>query len=127
MAEPTKVFLSYGREDEVEAERLYERLLEDGLRPWMSGRDILPGENWACEINARLAGFAFGMAQKFRKDSLAAISMEDARKFRTETRMIDELNRVSSYAEGTREVNIGVEVLKDLLRKDILSVLRSPE
>ena len=46
MSEPTKVFISYAQEDEVEAERLYERLLQDGLKPWMSKRDILPGEIW---------------------------------------------------------------------------------
>jgi hypothetical protein len=384
MAEPTKVFLSYAREDEVEVERLYERLLEDGLKPWMSKRDILPGEDWersitkavrgadfflvcltsrslakrgflqkeikqaleiwrekleddiylipvrlelcqvpdallkfqwvdmfaedgyrklrgalwvgserlrngriqlsqtgknsistrklvehdpeglaysieirypqidpagedwAREINTCLAGFAFGMAQKFRKDSLAVASVGDARKFRIESKMIDELNvdfkvslftqrfvsirfliwtygagaahpnshtrthnfliplvlelefadlflpgsdylkkiseyciadlhrqvarelglseseyrsdnwiiegagpkchnfdawvlaktglliifdpyRASCYAAGTREVNIGIEVLKDLLKEDVLSVLHSPE
>jgi hypothetical protein len=219
MAEPTKVFLSYAREDEVEVERLYGRLLEDGLKPWMSGRDILPGEDWERSITKAVRGADFflvcltsrslakrGFLQKEIKQALEiwkekleddiyliplrlelcqvpVLELEFADLFlpgadylkklseyciadlhrqiarerglneseyrddnwimegagpkhhnfdawllaKTGLLIIFDPYRVSSYAGGTREVNIGVEALKDLLRKDILSVLRSPE
>ncbi len=45
-----KVFLSYASEDEREVEQLYNRLLKDGLDPWMSKRNIHPGEMWEVAI-----------------------------------------------------------------------------
>src|SRR5579884_2964554 len=48
--EEIKVFLSYASEDEAAVERLYDRLKNDGFRPWMAKRDILPGEQWEVAI-----------------------------------------------------------------------------
>src|SRR5262249_11938603 len=41
-----KLFLSYASEDERQVEQIYDRLLNDGLTPWMARRNIHPGENW---------------------------------------------------------------------------------
>lgn len=44
------VFLCHASEDRQVVERLYERLENDGLRPWMDKRDLLPGQDWEREI-----------------------------------------------------------------------------
>lgn len=40
------VFLSYAREDEERVEHLYQKLSDEGFKPWMDKKDILPGERW---------------------------------------------------------------------------------
>jgi hypothetical protein len=40
------VFLAYVKEDAALAERLYDALEAEGLRPWMDVRNLLPGQNW---------------------------------------------------------------------------------
>jgi hypothetical protein len=45
----TPIFLSYAREDGERVADLYERLSDEGFKPWMDRKDILPGERWrAC-------------------------------------------------------------------------------
>jgi hypothetical protein len=44
--QPVKLFLSYASEDESQVEHLYNLLTEDGYKPWMAKRDIVPGEDW---------------------------------------------------------------------------------
>ena len=45
-----QVFLSYAREDEEKVENLYQRLSDEGFKPWMDTKDILPGEKWPSSI-----------------------------------------------------------------------------
>lgn len=41
-----RIFISYARYDTDEVKHLYDRLFEEGLRPWMDVEDILGGELW---------------------------------------------------------------------------------
>ncbi|EJL76927.1 TIR domain-containing protein [Polaromonas sp. CF318] len=45
-----KVFLSYASEDRSLVEPFYNRLLSDGFDPWIDFKKLLPGQNWALEI-----------------------------------------------------------------------------
>jgi tetratricopeptide (TPR) repeat protein len=45
-----RIFLCYANEDESKVADLYARLEQDGFRPWMDRRDLLPGEDWEHEI-----------------------------------------------------------------------------
>jgi TIR domain len=44
------IFISYAREDEDSARRIYNKLKREGLRVWMDKKDLLPGQNWDLEI-----------------------------------------------------------------------------
>jgi CheY-like chemotaxis protein len=50
----TKVFLSYSRADESQAERLYRSLCEHGLDIWFDKESLLPGQNWEEEIKREI-------------------------------------------------------------------------
>jgi class 3 adenylate cyclase len=41
-----QLFLSYASEDSDIVERLYDDLLNEGFKPWMAKRNILPGQDW---------------------------------------------------------------------------------
>ncbi len=43
---PPSVFLSYDRRDRRAVKRLYDRLVERGVRPWMDTKHLLPGDEW---------------------------------------------------------------------------------
>jgi nucleotide-binding universal stress UspA family protein len=40
------VFLSYATEDRDAVQSLYQKLQNDGMRPWMDEEDLLPGQPW---------------------------------------------------------------------------------
>jgi hypothetical protein len=44
------VFISHASEDEAAARRLTKRLMEDGFDPWLDLDRLLPGQDWAFEI-----------------------------------------------------------------------------
>jgi len=44
------LFLSYAREDEVSASRLYRELVEGGVKVWFDRESLEPGANWKSEI-----------------------------------------------------------------------------
>lgn len=48
------IFLSYARDDQDAVVPIYERLLNEGYRPWMDQFDILPGENWERSIRSAI-------------------------------------------------------------------------
>lgn len=50
LSEPLSVFLSYAREDRDRVVALYQRLEQEGFRPWMDEMDLLPGETWRLAI-----------------------------------------------------------------------------
>ena len=45
-----KVFLSYASEDFPYVKPFYDKLKEQGLRPWLDREDLLPGVDWDREI-----------------------------------------------------------------------------
>lgn len=45
-----QIFLCHAQEDEIPALNFYEKLYSFGLKPWMSKKDILPGERWELRI-----------------------------------------------------------------------------
>jgi TIR domain len=61
-----QIFLSYTRSDSNEVESLYRRLQQEGFRPWMDIRDILPGEIWKSRIKKeiRRSDFFFACLSK---------------------------------------------------------------
>lgn len=52
-ASPT-VFISYAREDEDAATTVYNMLKENGFKPWLDKKEILPGQRWDAKIKSSL-------------------------------------------------------------------------
>jgi len=46
----SQVFISYAREDESSAIRIYEELEKIGANPWLDKKSLLPGQHWRNEI-----------------------------------------------------------------------------
>lgn len=57
-----QIFLSYAREDQELVEKLYERLISIGFKPWMDVKDILPGEIWMESIHSAIQKSDFFLA-----------------------------------------------------------------
>ncbi|WP_286817814.1 AAA-like domain-containing protein [Desulfobacter sp. UBA2225] len=49
-----KVFISYARENQIQAERLYGDLKKAGAEPWLDSKNLLPGEKWKAAIGHAL-------------------------------------------------------------------------
>lgn len=49
-----KVFISYAREDQAQAQRLYSDLKRAGAIPWLDLEDLLPGQRWRPTIRKAL-------------------------------------------------------------------------
>ncbi len=47
---PLKVFLCHSSGDKPAVRDLYQRLLADGVDPWLDEENLLPGQDWAIEI-----------------------------------------------------------------------------
>jgi len=45
-----RVFLCYARDDIVAVRELYHSLINDNVDAWLDKENILPGQNWECEI-----------------------------------------------------------------------------
>ncbi len=41
-----KIFISYAKEDRTKVKRLYQRLKNEQLTPWIDMEDLLPGDDW---------------------------------------------------------------------------------
>lgn len=46
----SRIFISYAREDEIPAERLYRDLQREGFDAWIDTHNLLAGSNWSVEI-----------------------------------------------------------------------------
>ena len=51
-----RIFICYAREDRKQVESIYDRLQQNGFRPWMASQDLLPGQNWDEVITTVLQG-----------------------------------------------------------------------
>jgi len=51
-----RVFVSYAREDEAAARKLYRRLEKRNLEPWLDVIQLLPGQKWRLEIGKAIRG-----------------------------------------------------------------------
>jgi hypothetical protein len=56
---PSKVFISYAREDSAAATRLFHDLAVMGVDPWLDQERLLPGQRWEREIRAALQASDF--------------------------------------------------------------------
>ena len=50
MKKPTQVFLCHASEDKDEVMTIYQRLKDEGFKPWIDKEDLLPGQDWDREI-----------------------------------------------------------------------------
>ncbi len=57
-----QIFLSYVEEDRQVVEQLYRKLHEAGFRPWMSPKDVLPGQPWKETIHKAIRESDFFLA-----------------------------------------------------------------
>lgn len=48
------LFLSYGREDQMAVEKIYNLLFDAGFEPWMDIKNLLPGEVWPESIRTTI-------------------------------------------------------------------------
>lgn len=53
------IFLNYAHQDVEPVESLYQKLRQEGFKPWMDKHDILPGEDWALAIKRAVRGCDF--------------------------------------------------------------------
>jgi len=58
---PSKVFISYAREDLPAARRLFGDLAAIGVQPWLDQECLLPGQHWEREIHTALRGADFAV------------------------------------------------------------------
>jgi len=49
-----QIFFCYARDDMVKVDGFYNKLMDNGLKPWMDKKDILPGEQWETSIKAAI-------------------------------------------------------------------------
>jgi TIR domain len=56
------VFLSYAREDSVEADRLYHALLKAGLSVWFDKESLRPGERWQIAVEGAIRNARYFIA-----------------------------------------------------------------
>jgi hypothetical protein len=54
-----QVFISYAREDERQAKRLFSDLKSVGLNPWLDTECLLPGQTWETEIKSAIKSSSF--------------------------------------------------------------------
>lgn len=86
LKDPPKVFISYAREDEEQARRLFDDLRTAGISPWFDKDSLLPGQRWKTAIEAAIRDCRFfiavlssnsinkrGYVQKELKDALEVL------------------------------------------------------
>jgi hypothetical protein len=57
-----QIFLSYARKDKTKVENLYQKLSDEGFKPWMDKKDIIPGEHWEPSIRQAIQNSHFVLA-----------------------------------------------------------------
>ena len=46
----TQIFLAHANEDKADVIKLYDRLQQQGYKPWLDKKDLLGGQSWRAEI-----------------------------------------------------------------------------
>ncbi|MCV3271516.1 TIR domain-containing protein [Roseobacter sinensis] len=88
------VFISYAREDIEIAKELFALLKKNGFRPWLDKENLLPGQDWASELESAVKG-------------------SDAQLFLCSPRSV---NKRGFFQ---REIRIALESAKSLLDSDV--------
>ncbi|MCC8987487.1 MAG: toll/interleukin-1 receptor domain-containing protein [Candidatus Contendobacter sp.] len=57
-----RIFISYAREDEEAAKRMYTDIKQAGGIPWFDQEDLLPGQNWELEIGRTIRSCSYFIA-----------------------------------------------------------------
>jgi hypothetical protein len=78
------VFISYAREDAVQAQRLYQNLKEKGFRPWFDRKNLLPGKTWKREITQNIKKADFVLV------CLSRVAVDKRGFFQTEVKLVIE-------------------------------------
>lgn len=50
MVQRKRIFLAHVTEDQAKAQQLYDQLEAEGFLPWMDAVDLMPVQNWRCDI-----------------------------------------------------------------------------
>lgn len=56
------VFISYAKEDQIVAKKLYRHLKEAGLEAWLDSEDLIPGQRWKYEIKKAISNCDYFVA-----------------------------------------------------------------
>jgi hypothetical protein len=123
-------FISYAREDQATAIRLYNDLKRAGITPWLDHEDLLPGQNWEHEIRRAIRESRYFLAllsshslskvgfvqselkaglrvlDEFPPDKafLIPIRLEDCSPSDDRLRALNWLNLFPSYEEGLQKL-----------------------
>jgi hypothetical protein len=89
-----QIFLSYAREDEEKVKKLYQRLSDAGLKPWMDQEDLLPGESWKLRIS-----------QAIRQSDFFLVCLSD--------------NSIDKRGWIQREIKQALDIWQEMLDSDI--------
>ncbi|MCP4113181.1 MAG: toll/interleukin-1 receptor domain-containing protein [Desulfobacteraceae bacterium] len=57
-----KVFISYAREDQKAAIKLFNKLKTEGVIPWIDYENILAGHNWKATVKQAIKGSSYFLA-----------------------------------------------------------------
>ncbi|BBO84659.1 hypothetical protein DSCO28_52250 [Desulfosarcina ovata subsp. sediminis] len=91
------VFISYAREDQEQAKRLYKDLKHAGTQPWLDVEDLLPGQKWRAAIR-----------QTIRKSDFVVILLSS--------------RSISKQGFVQAELNKAMEVLEEIPADDIFMI-----
>jgi len=94
MVETPQIFFTYAREDTEAVEKVYRRLHDEGLKPWMDRKDILAGESWDSAIKRAI-----------RRSDFVLIFLSK--------------NSVNKRGFIQKEIRSGLEIWSEMLSDDI--------
>ncbi|KPA12700.1 ABC transporter ATPase [Candidatus Magnetomorum sp. HK-1] len=92
-----KIFISYAKEDQEIAERLFTDLMSAGVEPWMDIQNLIPGQNWKLMISKAI---------KESKYFLAILSS----------------NSISKRGYVRKELKMAMEILDELPLSEIFII-----
>ena len=145
-----KVFISYAREDERTAKRIYKDLESQGVQAWLDKFSLLPGQNWKIEIEHAIRRSNYfiallsskslskrGYVQKeLRKgldildefpDSeifLIPVRLDDCEPFHPRLGELQRVDLFPSYGEGLNQILKALKRNKNVLKKKDNSSLK---
>lgn len=91
MSNLIKIYLIYSRIDTEVTRKIHSGLQKTGFLPWMSGDDVLPGEDWKSAISKAMSNsdiFVSVLSQSWVLDSNPTIELDNALSRSKETKLI---------------------------------------